>query len=591
MRYIYRFACVAALLLFARQLAQAQNAPWFEVQSDHFRLFTDTSAAKGRQLLTDFEARVSALEKVLGPVPQRQFPVEVFLFKNTADFMEVGPTGHDVTIDKSAYLFKGPDRFFIAARDKSPDTIANDIGHGLGHVFFERYGRWRPFWLAEGAAELFRTVGRDPDRKRITPAEGLTAPELLKAAPSADYKDAEPALVFRAESNRLLHIVADEHASALRAYMEALRTEEGGQAKLELEDASSLTNRLYTEPEARTNLPSPNSEMRAQNANATELAIHRGDLFLATNKTSDAARYYNADSAPARGARAVLTRFSRNSTEATRALDRAARELPDNGLVQFHFGSIETTTASDQALQATALERAVKLLPQMGRAYAELARLYTVTGKPDAALPLLDRALQLEPEYADHVYELRANALLALGRSEDVRKTVQIASALPHSDHSVDEVYDRKMAALLKKLDDLRHQAETQRVDLLRTEVATKVAVVDPPKPPAPPPPEPRHASVNYSIEATAKVDVVEPVLFPTYPDALVQAGTAGKVTLQVNVGANGKVTQATVTNSQIPEMNAASIDAAKKWVFKPVLRAGQPAPITIKLVFEYLSQ
>jgi hypothetical protein len=37
--------------------------------------------------------------------------------------------------------------------------------------------------------------------------------------------------------------------------------------------------------------------------------------------------------------------------------------------------------------------------------------------------------------------------------------------------------------------------------------------------------------------------------------------------------------------------MNAASIDAAKKWVFKPVLRAGQPAPFTIKLVFEYLSQ
>ena len=58
-----------------------------------------------------------------------------------------------------------------------------------------------------------------------------------------------------------------------------------------------------------------------------------------------------------------------------------------------------------------------------------------------------------------------------------------------------------------------------------------------------------------------------------------------------MNIGANGRVTQATVANSQLPEMNAASIEAVKKWSFKPVVRAGQAVPFTIKLVFDYVSQ
>src|SRR5262249_53397409 len=160
--------------------------------SDHFLLFTDTSAAKARQLLGDFESRVSALAQAAGEIPQRQFPVEVFLFKKSEDFMEVVPVAKDATIDKSAYLLKGPDRFFDVARDKSADVISNDVGHALGHVFFERLLLWRPFWLVEGAAELFRTVGRDSDKRRIPADEGFTASDLVKVTPSSTYQDNEP---------------------------------------------------------------------------------------------------------------------------------------------------------------------------------------------------------------------------------------------------------------------------------------------------------------------------------------------------------------------------------------------------------------
>src|SRR2546427_664265 len=141
MRFIFGCACAVALFLFVPQL-QAQNPQWFEVSSGHFLLFTDTSAVKGRQLLADLESRVSVFEKTFGVVPRRQFPIEVFLFKKVEDFTEVVTAGPDAAIDKSAYLLKGPDRFFVAARDKSPEVIANDVGHGLGHVFFERFVWW-----------------------------------------------------------------------------------------------------------------------------------------------------------------------------------------------------------------------------------------------------------------------------------------------------------------------------------------------------------------------------------------------------------------------------------------------------------------
>ena len=58
-----------------------------------------------------------------GAIPARQFPIEVFVFKKTEDFTEIVTAGHDATIEKSAYLFKGPDRFFVAARDKSPVPV------------------------------------------------------------------------------------------------------------------------------------------------------------------------------------------------------------------------------------------------------------------------------------------------------------------------------------------------------------------------------------------------------------------------------------------------------------------------------------
>ena len=151
----YRAISLALLFLLLRMPpVQAKEAKWFEFSSEHFLLFTDTNEAKGRRLISDFENRVAAFSQAFGKLPARQFPIEVFLFNNEQDFIEALPHAKgEEELRKTAYLLRGPDRTFIVAKDKSPDDIANDVGHALGHVLFERYVLWRPFWLAESSAE------------------------------------------------------------------------------------------------------------------------------------------------------------------------------------------------------------------------------------------------------------------------------------------------------------------------------------------------------------------------------------------------------------------------------------------------------
>src|SRR5207247_1929243 len=190
-----------------------------ELSSEHFLLFTNTTEAKGRRLLSDFENRILAFSQAFGKFPPRQFPIEVFLFNNEQDYIEALPRVQGAErLDKAAYLLRGPDRIFIVARDKSPDDIANDVGHALGHILFERYGTWRPFWLAEGAAEYVRKIGRSADTKGIPDDDRFTAADLVTIVPSANYNDNDPSTPFRTESYRFVRLLLDQKPDVLRQY-------------------------------------------------------------------------------------------------------------------------------------------------------------------------------------------------------------------------------------------------------------------------------------------------------------------------------------------------------------------------------------
>lgn len=241
---------------------------------------------------------------------------------------------------------------------------------------------------------------------------------------------------------------------------------------------------------------------------------------------------------------------------------------------------MESQEKKDIEPQIAALERAVKLLPMMGRVYAELARVYALNGQAEKSLPLVAKALELEPEFAYRFYEIRADANVALGKFDHAHTDIQIANILPHPNKDEAERISLKVMGIRKRIETIRREADDRRYQELRRQVDAEVARKEPPPKPAPPPPPVPEGMITYQIEARSVIEVVDAV-FPEYPEALRQAKATGNVTLQVTVGANGKVTAATVTNSQVPALNTATIEAVKKWSFKPGGRS-------LKLIISY---
>jgi TonB family protein len=235
-------------------------------------------------------------------------------------------------------------------------------------------------------------------------------------------------------------------------------------------------------------------------------------------------------------------------------------------------------------MQIRALQRAAELLPRLGRVHGQLSRVHTLTGKPEEALVDVDRALELEPEFADEFFLIRSEALLALSRYGDATAAARMAAALPHADRSTD--YDFKSSEMARRIDEIRHEVEGRKLAQIRAEVDALVTRRDPPPQPGPPPPPPRSGKIEYSVQSSRQLRVVSSPL-PVYANALIQRGAAGKITVRVTIGPDGKVTQASVVDSQLQDMNVATVDAAKKWTF------GSPgtSPVEARITFTFTSQ
>jgi protein TonB len=390
---------------------------------------------------------------------------------------------------------------------------------------------------------------------------------MFTIVPSGHYNDDDPPTPFRAESYRLVRLLLESKPEVLKQYIGDLRKQSDKAPKFPIEgDEIDSQLKAYVETPLK---PAVAPTVKSSEADMAKLAIHRGDLLMATSRNSEAARWYNADSKDARAARAILTKFTRPAAEAVRAMDRAARELPESGLVQYHFGIMDVQDKKDLQSQQAALERAIQLLPLMGRAFGELARVAALNGQPDKSMPLIAKALELEPEYADHFYEIRADVYLALGQSAEALRDVNLAADLPHADRSVLESYPAKVAAIKKRIETARREVDQRDLDQIEKEVRTKRAELEPPPKPVPLPPPVAAGSIRYDIETRLPIEVVDAV-YPDYPETLRARHAAGTIALRVDVGPDGKVKTASIASSQLPDLNNAAVDAVKKWVFKP---------------------
>jgi len=205
----------------------------------------------------------------------------------------------------------------------------------------------------------------------------------------------------------------------------------------------------------------------------------------------------------------------------------------------------------------------------MGRAQAELGRVYALNGQTEKSLPAIAKAVELEPEFADHFYDIRADVEVALGQSARALRDMNIAADLPHSSRSETERYVVKISSIRRKIENARREIDQRELDQLQKQVRAEAERREPPPQPSVPPPPVPEGRISYSIESRAPLEVLDAV-YPDYPEALRKKGTAGAITFRVDIGPDGTVKTAAVAASQIPDLNNGALEAMKKWSFKP---------------------
>lgn len=73
------------------------------------------------------------------------------------------------------------------------------------------------------------------------------------------------------------------------------------------------------------------------------------------------------------------------------------------------------------------------------------------------------------------------------------------------------------------------------------------------------------------------------------YPPELADAGVTGTVTMQLDVGVDGKVSNVTVVKSAAPELDAAAVKALEQFTFEPAEIDGQPAAVRLSYSYKFL--
>ena len=578
------------------------QASWIEVGSEHFVLLTDTNQEKGVRLLRDLESRYSAFTETIQPLDLRQFRIRVFLIDDRTDFERLLPESVKTGIDlrdtripeRSAYLFHGPTDSFIVARDRSVDELIDDVGHSLGHLLLSRSVLWQPFWLLEGVGEFVRWSGRGAGNDAVEPEESYPLEDLVTIVPSENFDDLGDGGAFRTQAYHLFRLLLEDHRDVLSAYFESLRQEGGFDAHLEMDTATfeGLRSQVLGYRDGGLGLREVDFQPIVRDISVAEADSALGDLAVATGLANLArAHYQESRLDAARLGLAVLAKSGEQRATSWRGFEQLIRELPDSGLAHYHFGTLQAETDHDRQTQIAALEIAIRLLPRMGRAYAELGFLLVMDGRPQEAIPLIERSLDLEPEFADRSFDVLAEARFALLDDDGARQAAQTAATLPHLDSSTLEHYQLLVPDIYRRLDSRRREQEALRVDQLRREVQ---ALADERDPRPAPTREGRvpQGLVHFELSSNPPPGVQEPTLvsgeLPEYTADFRRRRIQGQVVVDVDLDRQGRVTEMRIRSSDDADLSEAVRAAMRRWRFDPARHDDESVAFSFRLTFTF---
>jgi TonB family protein len=193
----------------------------------------------------------------------------------------------------------------------------------------------------------------------------------------------------------------------------------------------------------------------------------------------------------------------------------------------------------------------------------------------EAGIAAEDRALSIEPGYMEAlVYKGVLLRKQAEGVTNPAEKTRLLAEA----------------EALRARVTEARSRPPA--VHRPRMSAATSPSAAArafaPPPPPPPPPPSGNQAPVRVGGEIKPPVRIKN--VPPEYPVEALASRTQGMVIVEATIGADGRVTNATVVRS-VPLLDRAALAAVQQWLYEPTYVDGRPVPVIMTVTVNFTLQ
>jgi tetratricopeptide (TPR) repeat protein len=195
---------------------------WFEVQSPHFVVLTDTNEKQARHLASQFEQMRSVFHIIMPNATDNPgSPIVVLALKDRKGFQSLEPEAYLAKgqLDLAGYFMRAPDKNYILLRlDAEGEHPFATVYHEYTHYMLSK-ATWIPLWLNEGLAEFYQNT--DIHEKDVILGQAsandilylrqnrlLPLPTLLKVDHSSPYyHEEQKGSVFYAESWALTHLI------------------------------------------------------------------------------------------------------------------------------------------------------------------------------------------------------------------------------------------------------------------------------------------------------------------------------------------------------------------------------------------------
>ena len=464
---------IAAFSVLIVQPLLASGGRWIEVKTPHFELYTQVDEQQALEALQNFEqARTFFLQTDVGS-KLGEASVRIL---DVASETEYAP----YLVKPGAYACyqRGRRGDYIVMRDLNPHHYAIAV-HEYTHFVVERAGLKLPIWLNEGIAEFYATVephgtqwlaGRpQPGRVQVLQKQRRLGLETLFSVDGASpyYNDPDKMQIFYAESWALTHMLAagtgyykhfDEFVSAMssgRSEEQAFELAWGKdvasvEADLDRYLRQSLSGLLYD-----TKVRQNDSEPEIAELPQKDLDLSFADLLSSNpyaapgveQKLIELSRKHPDDPGFEELLGYLALREKRTELAESHFSNAVERQSKDPVAV-YHSARLQQSSGASADQVIPLLERALELNPDYLPARIDLGFAAAKANRFDLAVATLAELKSVDAKMAFEVYFTVAYCDLRLNRFQDA---ATYAAAAQQSARSVDQ--QSRAATMIRMID------------------------------------------------------------------------------------------------------------------------------------------